>query len=80
MGSEPTIPVFELTKTVYALDCAATVIGSINIIRTIKSIKRCAAYAAHILIVGDCLKNLEIDGMILLKLIFKMLNGLNSSG
>jgi hypothetical protein len=24
---EPTIPVFELAKTVYALDCAATVIG-----------------------------------------------------
>jgi hypothetical protein len=27
MGFEPTIPVFELTKTVHALDRAATVIG-----------------------------------------------------
>jgi beta-lactamase regulating signal transducer with metallopeptidase domain len=27
MGFEPTIPVFERTKTVHALDCTATVIG-----------------------------------------------------
>jgi hypothetical protein len=27
MGLEPTIPVFERAKTVYALDCAVTVIG-----------------------------------------------------
>jgi hypothetical protein len=28
---EPTIPVFEQAKTVYALDCAAIMIGSIYI-------------------------------------------------
>jgi hypothetical protein len=28
VGSEPTIPMFERTKTVHALDRAATVIGS----------------------------------------------------
>jgi hypothetical protein len=29
---EPTIPVFERTKTVHALDCAATVIGKAEMI------------------------------------------------
>jgi hypothetical protein len=29
VGFEPTIPLFERTKTVYALDCAATVIGTL---------------------------------------------------
>jgi hypothetical protein len=28
VGFEPAIPVFELAKTVHALDCAATVIGT----------------------------------------------------
>jgi hypothetical protein len=28
VGFEPTIPVFEQAKTVHALDCTATVIGS----------------------------------------------------
>jgi hypothetical protein len=28
LGFEPTIPVFERAKTVHALDCAATVIGT----------------------------------------------------
>jgi hypothetical protein len=30
VGFEPTIPVFELTKTVYALDSAATMIGTFD--------------------------------------------------
>jgi hypothetical protein len=31
VGFESTIPVFERTKTVHTLDCAATVIGSLSI-------------------------------------------------
>jgi hypothetical protein len=30
VGSEATIPAFERSKTVHALDCAATVIGSFH--------------------------------------------------
>jgi formate-dependent phosphoribosylglycinamide formyltransferase (GAR transformylase) len=37
MGFEPTTPAFERAKTVHALDRAATVIGTPNIITVIKS-------------------------------------------
>jgi hypothetical protein len=31
VGFEPAIPVFELPKTVHALECAATVIGGVDV-------------------------------------------------
>jgi hypothetical protein len=39
VGFEPTIPAFELAKTVHALDCAATVIGTHNNYTQIKHTK-----------------------------------------
>jgi hypothetical protein len=48
VGFEPTIPVFELAKTFHALDSAASVIGSIDILCSYYSIvSRIVAWFVH---------------------------------
>jgi hypothetical protein len=49
VGFEPTIPVFERAKTVYALDRAATVMGSMKVHRSQKTLLLMHSCAAQIL-------------------------------
>jgi hypothetical protein len=49
VGSEPTIPLFERTKTVHALDCAASRIGPLDLVTAYKPLSATGLHGHRIL-------------------------------